>query len=359
MTLVRNPNYSAATDSKAARENNPDQFVFKVNANADDIFNQVKNGDLDDEVSSPSPKVLREYQTNSSLKSKLKLNPGDRTWYLTLNLTQPPFDDIHVRKAMNWILDKNGMQKAWGGPTAGDIAQHIVPNELLNNTFTGYKPYATPGNTGSLAKAQAEMKLSKYSGGSGNCTASACKNVLMIADARGVDTRMVPVIQSSAKKIGITFKVRTISGAYPTIQTPSKNIPISERPGWGKDYADPSTFFNALFLSTSIIPSGNTNYSLVGLTPTMAKKLGVKGTVNGIPSVDADIGRCNRTLGGAEGANPRVRCWAQLDKKLMEQVVPWVPYLWAKNINIIGPNVTKWNYDQFSDQTAYAHVAVK
>jgi peptide/nickel transport system substrate-binding protein len=357
MTLVRNPSYSAATDSKSARENNPDSFVFTVNANADDIFNQVKNGDLEDEVSSPSPKVLREYITNSSLKNMLKQNVGDRTWYLPMTLTQPPFDDIHVRKALNYVLDRKGMQKAWGGPTAGEITYHIVPDPLLNNVLKNYKPYAGPGDAGNVAKAKAELKKSKYGDSSGMCSKPQCKNVLMIADARGVDTRMIPVIQSSAKKIGLTFKVRTISGAYPTIQTPSKNIPISERPGWGKDYADPSTFFGPLFAGTSILPSGNANYSLVGLTPAIAKKIKVQ--YKAVPNYDARIKKCNQTIGGAEGNNPRIACWAQLDRDLTEQVVPWVPYLSAKNLNIIGPKVAKWSYDQFSDQTAYAHVAVK
>src|SRR5205823_2942139 len=99
---------------------------------------------------------------------------------------------------------------------------------------------------------------------------------------------------------------------------------ISERPGWGKDYADASTFFNALFASTSILASGNTNYSLVGLTPSMAGKFGIKGNTAGIPSVDADIKKCNQTQATAEGTNPRITCWANVDKKLMQQVVPWV-----------------------------------
>jgi peptide/nickel transport system substrate-binding protein len=360
MTLVRNPNYKASTDSKKARENLPDSFVFTVNSNADDIYNKIASGDLEDAVASPTPKVLRQYQTDSSLRPRLKINGGDRTWYLTLNLTQAPFDDVHIRKAMNWIIDKNGLRKGWGGPSAGTIANHIVPDALLNNVLKNYRPYGTPGDAGSVAKAAAEVKKSKYDPGkTGKCTASACKNVLMIADVRAVDKAMVPVIQADAAKIGITFKVRSVNGAYPVIQTPSKNVPISERPGWGKDYADASTFFNALFASTSIIPSGNTNYSLVGLTPAIAKKIGVKGNLNGIPSVDSDITKCNRTQPSAEGANPRTQCWANLDRKLMTQVVPWVPYLSAQNINVTGPKVSKWSYDQFSDQTAYAHVAVK
>src|SRR4051812_34041045 len=287
MTLVRNPSYKASTDSKAAREANPDSFVFTVNSNADDIYNKIASGDLEDAVASPTPKVLRQYQTDPSLKPRLKVNSGDRTWYLTMNLTQPPFDDVHVRKAMNWIIDKNGLRKGWGGPTAGSIANHIVPDALLNNTLKSYRPYGTPGDTGSVSKAAGEIKQSKYDPGhTGKCTASACKGVLMIADVRAVDKAMIPVIQSDAAKIGITFKVRSVNGAYPVIQTTSKNVPISERPGWGKDYADASTFFNALFLSTSIIPTGNTNYSLVGVKSSMAKSLGLKGNVTGVPSAD-------------------------------------------------------------------------
>jgi hypothetical protein len=164
------------------------------------------------------------------------------------------------------------------------------------------------------------------------------------------------VIQADAKKIGITFTVRQINGAYTTIQTTNKNVPISERPGWGKDYADASTFFAELFNGQAIIPSGNTNYSLVGVTPALntSKKLGLTGNLNNVPSVDADINACQAKLG-----QDRINCWEGLDKKLMTQVVPWVPYLWSNVVKIIGPNVTHWNYDQFTDGPAYSSVSVK
>jgi len=354
LTLVRNPNYVQSTDPY--RKNYPDRFQFVINSNADDIFNKVQAGTYDDEESSPSPKTLRQYSTNPSLKKMLQSNGGDRTWYLTMNLTQPPFDDIHVRKAMNYIMDKQALRLAWGGPILGSIATHIVPPVLFNNGLSEYDPYATPNEAGSVQKAQAEMKKSKYSGGSGMCTASACKGVLMIGDTRALDNRMIPVIQASAKKIGITFTVRQINGAYTTIQTTNKNIPISERPGWGKDYADASTFFNALFASTSIIPTGNTNYSLVGITPALnkSKKLGVTGDLNNVPSVDSDINACQPKTG-----QDRITCWEGVDKKLMTSVVPWVPYLWSNVVKILGPNVTHWNYDQFADDTAYSQVSVK
>jgi hypothetical protein len=44
---------------------------------------------------------------------------------------------------------------------------------------------------------------------------------------------------------------------------------------------------------------------------------------------------------------------------LTTQIVPWIPYMWANNVNIIGPTVAKWNFDQSTGYMALAHVAVK
>jgi len=160
-------------------------------------------------------------------------------------------------------------------------------------------------------------------------------------------------IRKKVAKIGITFTVRSVNGAYPVIQTTSKNIPISTRPRWFKDFADPSTFIDPLFKGSSIIPEGNTNYSLVGVTPAQAKEYGITGTTTNVPSIDKAAEACAKLIG-----NPRLNCYAKLDKTLTEQIVPWVPYMAAKTVTILGPKVTKWNFDQNAGFTALAHVAV-
>jgi peptide/nickel transport system substrate-binding protein len=355
LDLVRNPNYDPKTDSKAARENLPDEVQFIVNSSADDIYNKIEAGDLDLANSTIPPQVLRRYATSSSLKQYFHQNSGDRTWYVTLNLTQAPFDDIHVRRAINYVLDKVAAIQAWGGPTIGKVANHIVPDTLFGNQLAEFAPYKTPGDHGSVAKAKAAMKGSKYdTKHDGTCSASACKNVLMLTDTHSVDQKLTPVIQAAAAKIGITFTVRSVAGAYPTLQTTLKNIPIAQFPGWAKDYPDPLTFFNPLFDGRTIMPTGNVNYSLVGLTPARAKGLGLTGNVNGIPSVDDQLDRCAVATGQA-----RLTCYENVDRYLMTKVVPWVPYLWQFQAHITGPTVAKWGYDQFSGGIAYAHVALR
>jgi peptide/nickel transport system substrate-binding protein len=353
LNLVRNPNYSQATDP--TRKNYVDAVNFIVDSSDVDIYNKIEAGQLDMATSSIPNDVLRKYVTTSNLKPYLHQNSGDRTWYLTMNLTQPPFDDLHVRKAMNYIIDKAALRQTWGGPTVGTIANHIVPDTLFNFKLQEYAPYKTPGDHGSVTMAMAAMKGSKYdTSNNGMCSAAACHNVLLISDTRGVDPGMVATIEQDAKKIGITFTVHQINGAYPTIQTVAKNVPIAERPGWGKDFADPVTFFSPLFDGRTIIPTGNTNYSLVGITPAQCKTLKVTGNCVGVPSVNTQLDQCEALAGGA-----RVSCYETLDKTLMTKVVPWVPWMWSLVTRITSTNVTKYAFDQFSTTPAYSQIAVK
>jgi hypothetical protein len=131
-------------------------------------------------------------------------------------------------------------------------------------------------------------------------------------------------------------------------------VALGERTGWGKDYADALTYFEPLFDSHGIIPRGNPNYSLVGITPAQCAKLHVQGDCRNVPNVDARIARCSRLSG-----QPRLTCWEGLDRTMMTKVVPWVPYLWSFSNHITSSNVSRWSYDQFGGLTAWAHVALK
>ncbi len=358
LIMVRNPNYNPSTDSTSMRTALPNEFAFTINSNQADIFNRIKAGQADDSLNAPPASAVATLVA-SNQKQLIKTGGADATKYISMNLTQAPFDDIHVRKAVNLIMDKAGLQQANGGPLFGLIATHIVPDTMYNNdpAITGYNPYPSANNAGDLAAAQAQMRQSKYDPKQdGLCDTSACKNVFTIAVNTSQDLNEIPVVQSALAKLGITLNIRqlTPSAASGVVSTVSRNVPLALSQGFAKDYADPSTFM-VLFESSSIAPTGNVNASLVGLTPALAQQLGVtipKGDV--IPSVDAQAAACGKIPTG----NARTTCYINLDKYLMENVVPWVPYLSLNQVHMISPAVTTWDYDQSSDTTAYSHVAV-
>jgi peptide/nickel transport system substrate-binding protein len=360
ITLVRNPNYDQATDD--TRANYVDAIVVSVNTNVDDIFSQIQAGNLDSSVSDQPPKpVLQQYLTDEAKKPYLHSDSGDRTWYIYMNAATPPFDDIHVRKAANWIMDKAGILQAWGGTTFGQIATHNIPPIVLSDKLTAeYNPYASEGNRGDEAKAKEEMKQSKYdTNKDGVCDGPNCSNLVMMNRNVTPWTDAEAVVMASLEKIGIKVKPRNLasSGAYTTIQTVKNNIPIAMNAGWGKDYADAYTFAGPLFDSRGITPTGNHNYSLLGMTKEQAADLGIpypEGVT--IPSVDADIDACQQIA--LDKPDDRNQCYADFDKKVMEEAVPWIPYLWANNITVTAPSVTKFEFDQFSGYLSYTQMAV-
>ena len=294
MTLVRNPSYDPKTDSPKARENFPDSFVWTVNTNTEDIYAKVARGDIEDEIATETPTVLRQYQGSDQLKT----NDGDRTWYLTMNTTQPPFDDVHVRRATNFVMDRVGLRKAWGGPAAGAVATHIAPDAILGNKLKGYAPYGDAAS-GDVAKAKAEMKLSKYdTNKDGLCDAKACKNVFTVQGDGAVRAGMVPVVEASMKKIGDHAQDAHRSRTRTRRSRPRARTSRSRcGPAGARTTPTPTTFYGPLFDGRNIIAKNNTNYSLLGITPAMAKKVGVKGTLTDVPSVNADLDKCAPTLG--------------------------------------------------------------
>src|SRR5262245_56822064 len=72
------------------------------------------------------------------------------TFWVTLNMDAPPFDDIRVRRAVNLAIDRDRIVQIMGGEQAAvPTCQQLPPN------FPGYAPYCPytldPGPDGSWA----------------------------------------------------------------------------------------------------------------------------------------------------------------------------------------------------------------
>jgi peptide/nickel transport system substrate-binding protein len=358
--FVRNPDYDPATDDPEVRENNVDEIRIDLNTNLADIFDKIERGELDGHVGSGNPPadVLQRYSTDEALQPMLVTGQDDRTWYITMNLAAAPFDDIHVRKAANLVMDKAGILQAWGGDINGEIATHIQPPALTGGSPTSeeYDPYATPNFAGDVDAAMDEMRQSVYdTDGDGLCDAPECSGVVMVNRNTSPWTESEAVVVDSLAQIGIEVDVREAEDHYTIMQTVSNEVPISMNPGWGKDFPDSSSFVGFLFDGRGIACEGNYNYSLVGLTQDKADECGIE--FEDVESVDADIDNCKQVAleGDVDATN---QCWIALDERLMEEIVPWVPYLWPTIITTIGPAVTAWDFDQFAGTTAFSKVAV-
>src|SRR5439155_11694083 len=100
-------------------------------------------------------------------------------------------------------------------------------------------------------------------------------------------------------------------------------------------YPDASTFGIPLWNSDGI---GSSNYSNLGASSDLLKKDNYP--VTDVPSADSRIDHCQSIPVGDD----RVSCWADLDKYLSSEVVPWVPWLFDNEMDIMGPRLANYQY---------------
>jgi ABC-type oligopeptide transport system substrate-binding subunit len=137
---------------------------------------------------------------------------------------------------------------------------------------------------------------------------------------------------------------------YTKCNSPADQVPICLAPAWGKDFPDGYTFADPLFGSAAIFPSC-CNYQLTGASPEFLQKNGYG--VTDVQGVDAEITTANQQTGDA-----RFQAWADLDTLLMEQIVPWAPYLFDNNVDITSQRIVNYSFDQFAGLGAYDQFAI-
>jgi hypothetical protein len=138
---------------------------------------------------------------------------------------------------------------------------------------------------------------------------------------------------------------------YARCEDPNSHWALCTGTGWGKDYPDGFTFASPLFSRTAIGPESCCNDTMIGATPEMLTERGY--TPVDVPSGEDQVAKCIPLTG-----DERVQCWADLDTYLMEDVVPWVPYLFDNDVVILSANVTNYAFDQFAGLPALDSLAV-
>jgi ABC-type transport system substrate-binding protein len=306
----------------------------------------------------------RRYQADPSLGRTYVLS-RDSIRYATMNIAVPPFDDIHVRKAANYVVDKNAYVDGFGGPLAGGIATHVVLDSLENDQLVSYDPYRTSSREDALSKAKSEMRLSKYDRDhNGICDAAMCNGVGALAFPIQNPTA-IKAARSVAQDlglIGIRVEVTPVKSQdfFAKLSTPKTRIAFGLVPAWTHDFLNASNFITPLFASSLVssaftVPSGGPgqccNFSLVGASPSSLRGWGY--SVTRVPSVDNRINECLRLVG-----RPQVQCWTALDQYLTEVVVPWIPLILENEIVAVPARVQNISFDQFTSLPSLDRVVV-
>jgi peptide/nickel transport system substrate-binding protein len=362
ISLVRNPSWDGSTDPNRPSYLDGIDITISLAAEQGVLDKKVQAGEIDVTMANaPEPQSIRTFETDPNLKNQIFTNPAPSNYYITMNLATPPFDDIHVRKAVEYAIDKAGYVRLVGGPTiAGTVAGHFVPDVDENNLLQGKDYYPTPENKGAdtpqgLELAKNEMKQSKYdTNQDGMCDASACKNVLSVGVVGNTSEAYAQLFKGNLAKIGIELDQRDFenTAAYNKVFDPKNHIPFTSGwAGWIHDYPDGYTWFYPIMYGPNILAQYNTNYSMVGASSEQLKKYGYD--VTSVPGINDQIEKCFPLTGDA-----RTQCWAAADTALMQDVAPVVPLVFSNVTNIVSSRVLNFQYSVSDQAPSWNYLAL-
>lgn len=383
LVFVRDPAWDPETDD--LRKANADRMEFTIpEAPATRaewlhsiamLANDVDTGtaDLGEAFSASGPQraQLDRYLSDPILRGRVHSEAGGTVFYLAMNLAVPPFDDVHVRRAANLVMNKAALQsqlESIGGPLfpawTDDVATHIAPAGIEGNLLSSSGPYATPRSGGDVDRARAEMAMSRYDrDGDGVCDATVCRNLSAAGLACG-GVQLASkypegaVVRRDLSRIGILFDAdpaRCPSTPPTPALDPEAHVPITSDQ-WGQDFPDAAQFLQQLFsfrgVGTSSADLPTAYFTMVGAHPAELRKWGYRST--DVPSVELRIRRC-----AALRLEPRIECWVRLDQFMMNVIVPWVPYMVSVNTWITSARVASFSIDQAFGEPAFDRIALE
>ena len=81
-------------------------------------------------------------------RSRVFVHQSDVFWSVTMNLAVPPFDDVHVRRAVARAIDRAALVELLSEPpygpfgfSWGEVATHVAPDALEGRLLRAFDPY--------------------------------------------------------------------------------------------------------------------------------------------------------------------------------------------------------------------------
>jgi len=190
-------------------------------------------------------------------KNLLMKKPRLSTEYLGMNVTKEPFNDIRVRKAFNFAINKQKIvDRVYNG-------RRIIAKGVLPPGFPAFDPKREVPYPYDPDKAIELLNQAgwKDSNGDGFLDKNGKKfSITLWHNQREILASLCSSVQADLRDIGIEVDVRALQWA-PYIEKIRKQEAIFFRFGWQADYPDPDNFLWTLFSSDNIGQDNSTMYS--------------------------------------------------------------------------------------------------
>jgi peptide/nickel transport system substrate-binding protein len=237
LVLVRNDQWDEATDP--VRTALPDRFEFAFGQDPA-VVDQRLIADAPADQNAMSSTVTVQNQSlgkiqQPNVKDRVVSGSGICVRYIAINMQKPAMQDVRVRQALQYAVNKTDFQTAYGGELFGPVINSVIPPDAA-----GYRDvtlYQAPP-TGEPEKAKQLLA----DAGASNLAITLDTSDSVRATAAAV------AVQNALKRAGIDLTINKIPGAnfYTTIQNDAQAHELSTG-GWCADWPSSSSILPPIF----------------------------------------------------------------------------------------------------------------
>jgi peptide/nickel transport system substrate-binding protein len=316
-SYARNPQWEK--NNAALVSEVPDGHVNKIEAkivsNQSTQVNEIQQGRTDWMYDSVPPDRVAEVKAKYE-GSQYRLEPLIGVDFVWMNMTQPPFDDLKVRQAVNHGVNPSQLERIYAGEITA--THQIIPPGVPGHEEYDLYPF-------DMARAQ---QLLKEAGPS---------DLEVTFWTESLNEEAGEFFESMLDEIGFDAELKVVnSETYFTVigneKTPDLDLGFA---GYAADYPHPNAFFEPLLSGASVLPANGTNLSRTD-----------------VPELNEKIEELAAERLGPEQEEE----YAALDRDFME-LAPWAPYGTPASSVFVSENVdfdsVIWNPIFSGDLTSF------
>ena len=263
-----------------------DRIEVSVIRNPSTQVNDVEQGKFDWMQNAPPAGRYAEVKSRYE-GSQFRVEPQINTYFFWMNTQKAPFDDLQVRRAVNYAIDPAALERIYAGSLAA--THQILPPGMPGHAAFDLYPH-------DMAKAKEMIERANPSD----------REITVWTDNESPNDEAAEYYEDVLSKLGFDAKLKVVNAdtfftLMSNTSTPDLDTGWSN---WFEDYPHPNDFFQPLLDAESIQQTNNTNWAQID-DPGLSARINQLGT---------------EPLGSRQEAE-----YAQLDKDFMRQA-PWAPY---------------------------------
>jgi peptide/nickel transport system substrate-binding protein len=284
--IFRNPNFVASDFDGNVPSGNPDMMTVDIIGDDTVALQRVISGQDDYDFHQIPPDRLA--STQQKYGDQIKVYTPANLYYFFMNTRVAPFDNLKVRQAVNYAINREALVRIYGG--LAQPTENIMPPTYPQYQKLDLYPY-------DLAKAKSLIQASGDAGAA----------VTVWNHDRGTDPKATAYLTDVLNSIGLKAKEKVINSAvyWTTVGNQATKAQIGFA-DWFQDYPHPLDWFDVLLNGERITDTHNNNYANFD-----------------DKAINAKIDALKKEPTLTDAVNTE---WAGVDKATMEQA-PWAPFM--------------------------------